>query len=188
VEIQQFFLDPQGPGEVWIHFYDEPRTWLWDGERPPVSEHRLELTFELTEDGKDVRRDPVAVVLRQPAGLSPRLLNRFAWAYWIRLGWSRARVSWSHSVDWMRESQQLEARARRKVQHRPPKHPGRRGHTDAHYARVAEEYRRLTAEGARNPGMQIARQFTVSRDTVSGWINECRARGLLGPGQKGRAG
>lgn len=67
-------------------------------------------------------------------------------------------------------------------------HPGRRGHGDDHYQRVAELYRTLVAAGNRQPVKTIAEQLGVKPNTVSSWVREARARDLLPAGQRGKAG
>jgi hypothetical protein len=188
MEAADFAVHPHGPGVIWIHLYDEPTTWgLF--EDPPVSERRLELTFQLTEDGRDVNPNPVAVSIRDPAGVLARDLNRYAWSKWLQVGWARARISWNHTAAGARHSAAVTDRVRREVRGLPAVRPGRRGHDESHYAKVAERYKQLVIEdGARDPGAQIAKEYDKSRNTVAGWIRIARQRGLLPPAHPGRAG
>lgn len=56
------------------------------------------------------------------------------------------------------------------------------------YQRVALQHRRLTQQGDRNPSATMAQINGVALTTAQGWIAKARARGLLPPGRRGRAG
>jgi hypothetical protein len=65
-----------------------------------------------------------------------------------------------------------------------PSGPGRK--PDAFYRKVALAYQWLSVMG-RGPAAELARINGVPVTTVHRWTKEARARGLLAPGQKGRA-
>jgi hypothetical protein len=67
--------------------------------------------------------------------------------------------------------------------------PEGRRKPDAFYERVARAYMWLsTWGGSRRPAAQIAEVNQVPATTVHRWIKEARRRGLLPPGEIGRAG
>ena len=56
------------------------------------------------------------------------------------------------------------------------------------YELVALQHGRLTARGDRNPSATMAEISDVALSTAQGWVAKARARGLLPPGRRGRAG
>ncbi len=56
------------------------------------------------------------------------------------------------------------------------------------YELVALQHGRLTASGDANPSATMAELSGVALSTAQGWIAKARARGLLPPGRRGRAG
>ena len=56
------------------------------------------------------------------------------------------------------------------------------------YERVALQHGRLAQEGDKNPSATIAQINGVALTTAQGWVAKARARGLLPPGRRGRAG
>lgn len=56
------------------------------------------------------------------------------------------------------------------------------------YELVALQHGRLTAKGDANPSATMAELSDVALSTAQGWIAKARARGLLPPGRRGRAG
>jgi len=67
--------------------------------------------------------------------------------------------------------------------------PEGRRRPDAFYGRVARVYTWLSIwGGTRAPAVEIAEANKVAVTTVHRWIKEARRRGLLPPGQIGRAG
>ena len=56
------------------------------------------------------------------------------------------------------------------------------------YELVALQHGRLTAKGDPNPSATMATISGVALSTAQGWITKARARGLLPPGRRGRAG
>lgn len=56
------------------------------------------------------------------------------------------------------------------------------------YERVALQHGRLTQQGDKNPSATIAQINGVALTTAQGWVAKARARGLLPPGRRGRAG
>ncbi|MGV8967827.1 MAG: hypothetical protein ACOH2F_16310 [Cellulomonas sp.] len=56
------------------------------------------------------------------------------------------------------------------------------------YELVALQHGRLTANGDTNPSATMAEISGVALSTAQGWVAKARARGLLPPGRRGRAG
>ena len=56
------------------------------------------------------------------------------------------------------------------------------------YELVALQHGRLAANGDRNPSATMAELSGVALSTAQGWVAKARARGLLPPGRRGRAG
>ncbi|CAN5386179.1 hypothetical protein BH11ACT1_BH11ACT1_21840 [soil metagenome] len=56
------------------------------------------------------------------------------------------------------------------------------------YELVALQHGRLTAKGDANPSATMAELSGVALSTAQGWVAKARARGLLPPGRRGRAG
>ena len=56
------------------------------------------------------------------------------------------------------------------------------------YELVALQHSRLTANGEANPSATMAVLSGVALSTAQGWVAKARARGLLPPGRRGRAG
>ena len=56
------------------------------------------------------------------------------------------------------------------------------------YQRVALQHGRLTQQGDKNPSVTVAQINGVALTTAQGWVAKARARGLLPPGRRGRAG
>ncbi len=56
------------------------------------------------------------------------------------------------------------------------------------YELVALQHGRLAAQGDANPSATMAAISSVALSTAQGWITKTRARGLLPPGRRGRAG
>lgn len=75
-----------------------------------------------------------------------------------------------------------------KTEPRNGRRPGRKGYPDDFYKKVASRYEELRSQGKTNPTTLIAREESVSRDAVSGWVRIARKRGYLPPALRGRAG
>jgi hypothetical protein len=56
------------------------------------------------------------------------------------------------------------------------------------YQRVALQHGRLAQQGDKNPSATMADINGVALTTAQGWVAKARARGLLPPGRRGRAG
>lgn len=56
------------------------------------------------------------------------------------------------------------------------------------YQRVALQHGRLSQQGDKNPSATMAQINGVALTTAQGWVAKSRARGLLPPGRRGRAG
>ncbi|MFN2417589.1 MAG: hypothetical protein ABR593_01525 [Candidatus Limnocylindria bacterium] len=56
------------------------------------------------------------------------------------------------------------------------------------YELVALQHGRLAADGDANPSATMAELSGVALSTAQGWVAKARARGLLPPGRRGRAG
>ena len=56
------------------------------------------------------------------------------------------------------------------------------------YELAALQHGKLAARGDRNPSATMAEINGVALSTAQGWVTRARARGLLPPGRRGRAG
>lgn len=141
--------------------------------------------------GKTGRAEWIAI--RSPVGLMPSEVARLPWqnlfavadAIDKSVGRGRGLRPLSAVAEKMHT---LEARRRRPRPPKVTKRPGRAGHPDEHYAKVAERYLALRARGVTNPTKTIADEWGYSRSTVAGWVHEARKRGHLGTAVPGRAG
>jgi hypothetical protein len=132
------------------------------------------------------------IAIRSPQGLAPSEVARLPWANLFTVADAidktvgpRGRAIPSAVLQMM---QTLESRPRRAKSPKIARHPGRAGHPDDHYARVAERYVALRERGVTNPTKTIADEWSYSRSTVAGWVHEARRRGYLGAALPGRAG
>jgi hypothetical protein len=64
--------------------------------------------------------------------------------------------------------------------------PGRRGHDDAYYLPIAARYVELIEQGVRKPVDQIADERGDRPTQVRDLVHQCRTRGLLTRGTRGR--
>ncbi len=152
----------------------------------------------------------ISVALARSRGVTPTDLHRFPWATFLAR--ADAHLALSEAGDAMAESgdpverggflHELVGRHDRAVSlaaayeagKKPPtdprivRRPGRRGHPDEHYRRVAQRYLELRLAGASNPTTTIAKEHFVSRDTAAGWVRGARERGFLSAARRGRAG
>lgn len=147
-----------------------------------------ELQIQLDKSG---RAEWIAI--RSPKGLAASEVGRLPWANLFTvadaidksLGARRdpgpitAVLGMMHSLDRKRRPAKAPVVTKR---------PGRAGHPDEHYAKVAERYMALRARGVTNPTKTIADEWGYSRSTVAGWVHEARKRGHLGTALPGRAG
>jgi len=77
-----------------------------------------------------------------------------------------------------------------------PRHPGRRGRPDIFYAKLAQDYVTLLAQGERHPVRVLAQDLRSGKKGNEWWTDEtlrqllveARRRGLLSPAPSGRAG
>ena len=63
-----------------------------------------------------------------------------------------------------------------------------RSKPDEFYQYVADMYGAIVRRGERGPATVIAGSMSVPVTTVHRWVREARARGLMAPGEAGRAG
>jgi hypothetical protein len=83
----------------------------------------------------------------------------------------------------------IELPSGRKVSERDLLNPlGDPKRTPDFYELVALQHGRLAANGDPNPSATIAEIGGVALSTAQGWVTRARARGLLPPGRRGRAG
>jgi hypothetical protein len=148
-----------------------------DAEHPDT----IDIRFATPSGGR-----PIEVSIRCGHGLLASDIRRLPWTTWITLADETIRTA-----DLLRKfAGQGDLIALEEIKpHRPAnRRPGRRGHDDEHYQRVAENYRAAITQGHRNPTAQVAASFVVTRSTAAGWVRACRARGYLPPARRGRAG
>jgi hypothetical protein len=183
----------KGEGNVWVHPNHEDNSVdvLWSLGREDGRRGQLRVWYEGGPGGQ------VATVrLSLPDGLQPSTLSRFAWARWLAVADSAARMF--SSPDLLDEGSPKSRRLTDAVEaardgRRPPRgeeggRPGRRGHPDGHYADVAKRYAELAGRGVRNPTATIAEEESVNRNTVAGWLRGARQRGYLPKARPGKAG
>jgi hypothetical protein len=134
------------------------------------------------------------IAIRSPKGLMPSEVARLPWANLFTVAdaidkQERSRGRYLEALHPILEMlHTLEARPRPPRAPRVMKRPGRAGHPDEHYAKVAERYLALRGRGVTNPTKTIADEWHQARSTVAGWVHEARERGYLPPAQPGRAG
>ena len=147
-----------------------------------------ELQIQLDESGR-----AQWIAIRSKRGLGPSDVARLPWANLFTVadaidkseGARRDPDAISNLVETMRT---LETKRRPPKPPRLARRPGRAGHPDEHYQRVAERYVALRARGVTNPTKTIADERHQARSTVAGWVHEARKRGYLPPARPGRAG
>lgn len=128
---------------------------------------------ELTIDENTGR--PVRLVITAAGGLKPSDLRRVPWRTWFAL--ASALVRDPDVSRFYRGQEEIEVPdIEDELDLVRPKHPGRRGHSDEHYATIANRYRGLTAAGRRDPTATIARENHVARPTAAGWIKQADER------------
>lgn len=155
--------------------------------RPPDKEAEIEIKLNtLTGKATHVSCD------FPTSGLSPSDLQRLPWATFLAVADAADRGLRDRGGEdaWHLSNVQFAELKGERIPRRPriKKRPGRRGHPDSHYMAVADRYRELRASGVTSPTLTIAREQHKSRDTVAGWIRECRKRELLPPARPGRPG
>ncbi len=130
---------------------------------------------------------PVRVVINAAGGLRPSDMRRLPWKSWFAFADSLIRDP--DLVRYFPGQDDIEIPSiDDELDQVRPKHPGRRGHSDEHYAAVARRYSTLVSAGYRDPTATIAREHHVARPTASGWIRQARDRRLLAPARRGKAG
>lgn len=152
-------------------------------------------------DPTDPRSEPARiheVSLSLIDGLTPTEIKRFAWSRWLtaadavaRTGGDITHPSWRtvefgdpKSVAGML-TRGLDAENEIPL---PRRRPGRKGHPEEFYEKVANRYQELRERGIRSPTATIAREMHYSRSTVAGWIKKARRLGKLPPARRGRPG
>ncbi len=154
------------------------------------TDEAAELAVRFDDDGS-----VIAVRLTSARPLTPSGLQRFAWSRWLTVADAFHRwVSADLGDPWSRESIRVDdamdfaAKGRRLRHQEVVRRPGRRGHPESHYRKVAQRYIELRAAGVTNPTKTIAREWNYNRNTVAGWVRTARQRGLLRPARPGRPG
>ena len=185
------FVEPDGDLGPMSRFHLEENTaevvvWL-----EPWGPVWIYVTYDPNEDGK-----VVAVVLRNPDGVTPTMLSRFAWKRYLQIAEAERRQSrfvWG-TEDAKRESEHWKeavmAAAEGRKMHRTDalKRPGRKGHPESHYEDIARRYDELFALGESAPTKRISEEHHVSRSTAAGWVATARRKELLPKAMRGRAG
>ena len=141
-----------------------------------------------------------------PGVMTPTRLQRFPWARCLRVveavvrnpgpiypevGTNQRAARQKYHEDWGRvnaEINQTINEALHGIRPTAQRRPGRRGHDDDHYRKVADAYKALIAKGETAPNKWIAEDWGYSRNTVAGWVRKARQLGFLAPARKGRAG
>ncbi len=140
---------------------------------------------------------PASVRLTLNEGFTSSDLRRFPWKRWLTVADAAMRGLDDRAdpatSDHLSAVLLAVARNERKIPKAPSpikieRRPGRKGHPDAHYRRVAERYQQLYSSGVHNPTTTISKEYGQSRDTAADWVRGARDRGYLPPARKGRAG
>lgn len=147
-----------------------------------------ELQIQLDQSGR-----AQWIALRSPTGLRASEVARLPWSNLFTVADAIDKsLSATRTMRPLRAvvkmMQSLEPKRRSARAPKVAKRPGRAGHPDSHYAKVAEAYMALRARGVTNPTQTIADEWGYSRSTVAGWVHEARKRGHLGKALPGRAG
>lgn len=140
-----------------------------------------ELRVRFSSDDQELRGRPIEITLAAPEGVRPTDLQRFAWKRWLTVARAfhaapsephPAGGGWSDAM-WVA----IDAAHGPAMTH--PRRPGRGGHPEGFYERIAARYRALEMSGEPHPTKRIAEQDQYSPHTVSGWIRRCRKLGML---------
>lgn len=184
----EFQIDPGTPVDtVRINFNPAPqkrsRSFRLSPQHPAGA--YLEVRYAPTDQDIGPPRD---VRLVHPDGVHAADLRRFAWSRWLQVADANMRMRINFTVAGMNAAQKAaDAVARAAGKPVPHHRPGRKGHPEAHYQRVADRYNELVLGGFRNPVQTIADETNYARGTAAGWVATCRKRGLIGPAERGRA-
>lgn len=163
------------------------------GRRKSEADAWLGVWFHTDPEGWPTIVASTRLTLRD--GVTATALQRFPWAHWLRVATGAARLRAE------RQAGQLDAGGHRRAalvlaenalipkSAKPKKHPGRPGHPDDFYRRVAEVYRHHDLRGDPAPTKRVQEAFgTKARSTAAGWVAGARSRGYLGASQQGRPG
>ncbi len=166
---------------------DGSRIIHWSLGRPDGRRARLQVWFANGESGQ-----AECVQLYHPDGLTPSILQRFAWARWLAVADASARMVLTSDLEEVeRYSRSWDAAMTAK---RPPRvtamraKPGRKGHPDSFYQESARKYQEYCVSSPANPTQKIAEEYGFSRSTAAGWVRRARQKEFLVPGRKGRPG
>ena len=185
-----------GEGNIWTGLGSDGSAMVrWSLGRPDGQRGELQVWFD-PEAGHRVS----AVRISLPDGLTPTGLGLFPWARWLtiadaarHLASSGLRIDSSEFIGSSELADLERAVNSARDGKRPPRgssssRPGRRGHPDSHYQKIARRYLALRQKGIPNPTATIAGEDCVSTSTAAGWVRGARQRGYLPPGRPGRAG
>lgn len=173
-----------------MHVTDDNVVVMTSYKGPDGSVSLLRVWFD-PEDENRVQ----SVRLSMPGRMTPTEIRRFPWSVWLEVADIMARDNSEFRRRVMFDSPQ-ELPTKEAVGAGNPssrvagqaQHPGRRGHPDSHYRRIAARYIALLKVGVRNPTATIATEEFVNRNTVAGWLRGARDRGYLPPARRGRPG
>lgn len=150
--------------------------------RDPNRPDKIEIRFDRRQDR------PVSVTVSSGAGLRPSDMRRLPWHSWFWFADVARREMTADADGSIALTDAAVAFADADSLQPAQRRPGRRGHPDEHYQRIARRYEELVATGVRSPTAAIAKESVVSRDTAAGWVAGARKRGYLPPARPGRAG
>jgi len=133
---------------------------------------------------------PTKVALETPDGITPSMLQRFAWGQHLTVADLIWRQHQAKPGPFPVASDDLLAAVGDVMGvDRPKGTPGRKGHPDDFFRGVADRYLLAMRSGDRSPTMTIARELADgNRNTAAGWVRRSRELGLLPPARPGRAG
>jgi hypothetical protein len=148
----------------------------------------LQVWFDTSTTDSGEWRSLEAVKLNLGEPLTASKLQRFPWRRMLAIAYAGSRQAES-DVPMMKVLRKAFGEGFARPVESPPKgRPGRKGHSDEEYRKVADAYLQLVANGVTNPATQIAEQENRSPSTVRGWISTCREKGYLPPARRGKPG
>lgn len=141
-----------------------------------------------------------------PGVMTPTRLQRFPWARCLRVveavvrnpgplypevGTDQRTGRQAYHDQWGQAAAEINQtinEALHGIRPKASRRPGRKGHDESHYRRVADAYEALIATGEPAPNKRMAEDWGYSRNTVAGWVRKARQLGYLPPARQGRAG
>lgn len=161
----------------------KPRAY---SERVPIGEAGMAVVYEGLELGERLQITSITLQLPDGVGTAPGEAPTFRKISALLSGLpDTARVP---GLDAQRRMQEIERRARLAEADTPrePLVAPTEGLTDEFLSRVAQAYSEHTRH-THKPNKAISEEIGVPVGTVRRWVVEARRRGLLPPGERGRA-